>query len=175
MRTILAVMGVLGLAGCAGLDGGSSSPPPRPTVSVPDEVQSIDRSKLVGTWTCRELNPMQGAPVLTSVNTYNADGTFTGTSKGSSDGQALPFVTSVTGNWAIQGDRIVSSNIKTSAKSSDGNPAMDMIAGLGSSIANTMIEKEPPGLGNVLKLTSTELVVKAEGVDNPPVISCTRG
>jgi hypothetical protein len=48
-----------------------------------------------------------------------------------------------------------------------------MMAGLASSLVNTASAQEQ-GSGDVLKLTQSELEFRAEGVEDPPVYSCTR-
>src|SRR4051812_37873954 len=78
----------LGLAACTtgggggGDGGGYSRSTQRPVVNVPNQVTSVDRRLIVGTWQCRELNPLPGMPVHpTNTTTYNADGTFVGESR----------------------------------------------------------------------------------------------
>ena len=75
-RRVFGVLSALGLlAACAG--GGSGSRPVRPVVSMADEVGTVNRQLIVGTWQCRELNPYPGRPAQTTTATYHADGTFT--------------------------------------------------------------------------------------------------
>ena len=76
-----------------------------------------------------------------------------------------------TGRWTVQGERIVISDVKTSAGSQDA--FTNMMAGLASSLVNTASAREQ-GSGDVLKVTSAELVFRPEGADDPPVYSCTR-
>ena len=157
------------LAGCAGLGG---DPPKRPPVTVTDEVQQVDTSKIVGTWTCRELNPYPEVPRQVSTITYAKDGAFT--AKAQYDATTLPFggmTVETTGRWTVQGERIVISDVKTSAGSQDA--FTNMMAGLASSLVNTASAREQ-GSGDVLKVTSAELVFRPQGADDPPVYSCTR-
>ena len=157
------------LAGCTGMGG---DPPKRPPVTVAGEVQRVDGSKVVGTWTCRELNPYPEVPRQVSTITYAKDGAFTGNAQ--YDATTPPFggmTVETTGRWTVQGDRIVISDVKTSAGSQDA--FTNMRAGIASSLINTASAQEQ-GSGDVLKLTPTELVFRPVGVDDPPVYSCTR-
>mgnify|MGYP006888938069 CR=1 FL=1 len=76
-----------------------------------------------------------------------------------------------TGRWSVDGENLVTSDVKTEASSEDA--FTNMMAGIGSSIANTFMAQKA-GSANVQKLTRTELVYTPIGVDDPPVISCTR-
>lgn len=157
------------LAGCVGMGG---DPPKRPPVTVADEVQQVDDSKIVGTWTCRELNPYPEVPRQVSTITYAKDGSFTGNAQ--YDASTPPFggmTVETTGRWTVQGDRIVISDVKTSAGSQDA--FTNMMAGIASSLVNTASAQEQ-GSGDVLKLTQRELVFRPAGADDPPVFSCTR-
>ena len=167
-------MGVLLLAGC--VDGGSGGgsqheTAKRPPVSVPDQVTTVNRSLVLGTWTCRELNPYPQVPTQTSQITYNADGTFASTGQSAPHPPFGAMTIKATGRWSVEGEHLVTSGVKTEASSQDA--FTNVMAGIGTSIANTfMAQKE--GSANVLKLTRTELVYTPIGVDDPPVISCTR-
>jgi hypothetical protein len=137
-----------------------------------DEVQRVDSSKVVGIWMCRELNPYPEVPRQVSTVTYAADGTFTG--KAQYDATAAPFggmTVETTGRWMVQDDKILTSDVKTSASSQDA--FTNIMAGLASSFANTT-SAQMQGSGEVLKLTQTELVFRPAGADDPPVYSCMR-
>ena len=170
MRGLLAVVGAGALvAGCAGVGGDT---PKRPPLTVADEVQRIDSSNIVGTWTCRELNPYPEVPQQVSTITYAKDGSFTG--RAQYDAQASPFggmtVESI-GKWTVEDDRIVTGDVKTSAGSPDA--FTNVMAGIATSFVNSAYGQEQ-GSGDVLKLTRTELVFRPVGVEDPPVYSCTR-
>ena len=78
----------------------------------------------------------------------------------------------ITGKWAVEGDQIVASDIKTEAGSAD--EFTNVMAGIGSSIVNTFSKSQPQGSGDVLELTQHKLVFRGVGVDDPPTYSCTR-
>ncbi len=167
----LLLMGASGLlASCAGMAG---PPPARPPVQVSDQVQQVDRGAVVGTWNCRELNPYAEVPAQNSTVTYAADGTFI--AKAHYDaGAAPPFggmSVLTTGKWSVENDRIVTSDVNTQASSPDA--FTNVIAGVASTFANNMSAQQQ-GSGDVLKLTRTELTLRPDGVEDPPVIGCTR-
>lgn len=170
MRGLLIVVGVGALlAGCTAVGGDT---PKRPSLTVADEVQQIDPEQLIGTWTCRELNPYPEVPQQVSTITYAQGGTFT--SKAQYDAQTPPFGAMsivAAGRWAVEGDRIVTSDVKTSAASQDA--FTNAMAGIAISIMNSISDQQQ-GSGDVLKLTPTELGYRAAGVDDPPVYSCVR-
>lgn len=166
-------VGALLLAGCVDGGGGSNSheTPKRPALSVPDQVTTVSKSLVVGSWTCHELNPYPQMPVQTSRITYNADGTFASTGQSAPHPPFGAMTIKATGRWSVDGENLVTSDVKTEASSEDA--FTNMMAGIGSSIANTFMAQKA-GSANVQKLTRTELVYTPIGVDDPPVISCTR-
>jgi hypothetical protein len=170
MRSVLVAFAASSvLAGCTGMGG---DPPKRPPVTVADQVQQVDASKIVGTWTCRELNPYPDVPRQVSTITYAKEGAFTANAQ--YDATTPPFGgmnVETTGRWTVQGERIVISDVKTSASSQDA--FTNMMAGIASSLVNTASAQEQ-GSGDVLKLTPAELAFRPEGADDPPVYSCTR-
>ena len=169
--TGLLLSGAAGLlAACAGVGG---PPPKRPPVQVTDQVQQVDRSAVVGTWTCRELNPYAEVPAQNSTVTYDADGSFIARARYEA-GAAPPFggmSVVTTGKWSVENDRIVTSDVNSQASSPDA--FTNMLAGVAASFANSMSAQEQ-GSGDVLKLTRNELTIRPVGVEDPPVIACTR-
>jgi hypothetical protein len=163
------VAGALLLAGCA---TGGGEAPRRPAVSVADQVGTVDRSLLVGTWQCRDLNPYSGAPQQTVTQTFGADGTFRGDSSVSGEGPVGLIQVSAVGKWAVQGERLVTSDVTTKASSAD--PTMNLIAGLTSQYLNSQPPSLRDGSSDVLELTRSRLVTRPAGIDDPPVIACTR-
>ena len=170
MLKILTALGAGSLlAGCVAVGGDT---PKRPPLAVADEVQRVEADSLVGTWTCRELNPYPEVPKQVSTITYGEDGTFTG--KAHYDAQAAPFggmTVESAGRWVVDGDRIVTSDVTTSAGSQDA--FTNVMAGIATSFINSTSSQQQ-GSGDVLKLTRTELMFRPAGVDDPPVYSCTR-
>ena len=168
-RWVAALTGSLILTGCA-MGGGDT--PRRPVVSVTDEVQAIDREALVGTWECRELNSYPEIPQVTTRTTYRADGTFT------SEGRSAPrppfgsMEIEAKGRWAVEGQQVTTSGVETEASSEDA--WTDFMAGVSAQLVDSFGGSENRSSGDVLKLTRRELVLRPVGVEDPPVIACTR-
>ena len=162
---------VLGLGGCAAT---SEPPPRRAAVAVTDEVGAIDRARILGSWQCRELNPYPGAPRLVTTVTYAPDGSFT--SEGiTAAGEAgpSPMRISAIGQWRVEGERLITSQVRSDATAADGNPLMSALGSISSSIANNFM-RDRSGPIEVLRLTPTDLVLRPIGIEDPPVQSCTR-
>jgi hypothetical protein len=158
------------LAGCSGLGGGES--PKRPPLTVADQVQQIDRSKLIGTWQCHELNPYPEVPKQQTTITYGKDGTLSGVGQSEARPPFAAMTVKITGKWAVEGDQITTSDVKTEAGSAD--EFTNVMAGIGSSIVNTFSKSQLQGSGDVLELTQHKLVFRGVGVEDPPTYSCTR-
>ncbi len=172
--------GTLILAGCASTGGGSPpSAPARPAAAVPDQVGAVDRTLLIGNWSCHELNPVPGRPTATEVQvSFNPDGTghnsaVVDTSQG---GNPLggKMAVDFTYGWQVQGERIVATNVQSSVRSLDGNPATGMLAGLSQFVVNHFSNQLKPGTLDPLKLDRQELVLRNADVQNGPVLDCRR-
>ena len=165
--TILAVGTTL--VGCAS-DGGET--PKRPPLAVPDEVTAINRGQLVGTWQCHELNPYPQMPKQTSRDHVQQRRHLP--HRGAVPGAAGVGSHCREGHRQMGGGRRSDhdSDIKTEAGSAD--EFTNVMAGIGSSIVNTFSKSQPQGSGDVLELTPHKLVFRGVGVEDPPIISCTR-
>jgi hypothetical protein len=163
-------MAVVLLAACAA--GGGGEAPQRPAVSVADQVGAVDRSLVVGTWQCRDLNPYPGAPEQVVTETFGADGSFLGQSRVSGEGPVGMIQVSARGKWAVEGDRITTTGVTTQASSAD--PTLNMIAGLTAEYLNRQPPSLRDGSSELLKLSRSELVLRPLAVEDPPIIACTR-
>jgi hypothetical protein len=164
------LVGTVLLAACAG----SEPAPRRIAIAVPDEVGQVDPTLLVGTWQCRELNPYPGQPPQSTEITYDAGGSFQGEARPSAESPIGRLLITATGNWRVEGDRLVTSNVESKAQALDGNPAAGFLAGIGSAFANGFLAAERDGATDILSLTKHELVMRPIGLDDPPILSCTR-
>lgn len=153
---------------------GGDGAPQRPAVAIADEAGVVDSRLVVGTWTCRELNPYPGQPAQTTTTTYNADGTFVGQARSAMEGPVGNMLVTVRGNWRADGQTLVSSGVQMEATAADGNPVTGMLASLSTTLANNLMAGQKEGAAEVLKLTSNELVTQAIGVDEAPTVACTR-
>lgn len=159
------------LAACTSGGGNEAR---RPPVNVSDEVAAVDRQLIMGTWQCRELNPYPGQPLATTAFTYNADGTFQSETRSQGQGPVGAMIVNGRGSWAVQGNQVVLSNVRTEARAADGNPAMNVLAGLGAAIANNLMTNQREGPSDVLRLTQGEMVTRVVGIEDAPVFACTR-
>ncbi len=176
---LVAALPCLLLAACA--TGGSTPSIERPPVDVADSVDTVDRSLLIGSWQCHELNPPEGAPRgQTSTVELKADGSLLSngrTAPAQAEGSPLgtgEMIVSSTGSWQVEGEDIVMANVHTEAKPADGNPILGAITSYATSIVNSSGEAMTPHRSNVLKLGRHELVFRPVDVADPPVISCSR-
>jgi hypothetical protein len=163
---------LLVLTGCAA--GGGEAPPMRPVVDVQDHVGAVDRERLVGTWQCRDLNPYPDQIDQLVRETYAADGSYHAESRPAPRPPLGALVVTVRGSWAVSGDNVVTSGLKTEARSADGDANTDLLAGLGAQFVNSYAANQADGAADVLELGPDRLILQPVGVDDPPVIACTR-
>ena len=161
--------GAVALAGCA-TSGGDT--PRRPATSVADEVGEVDRAAVVGTWQCRELNPYPEVPLVATTTTYRADGTFTSEGRSAPRPPLGPVRVEANGRWSVDGGEIVTSGVTTEASSEDA--WTNLMAGVGAQFVDWFGRAQDRASVEVLKLSRGELVVRPNGVEDPPVIACTR-
>jgi hypothetical protein len=179
IRSLAAVAaGVMALAGCASMGGGPSpSAPERPAVAVQDEVGAVDRALLIGTWSCRELNPYPGRPATDVQVSFNADGTGHNSAilDPAQGGSPLgKMAVDFTYNWQVQGERILASGVQSSVHALDGNPATGVMAGLSQFVVNRFSSQLKPGTLDPLKLDRQQLIVRNADAPDGPVLDCTR-
>jgi hypothetical protein len=161
--------GALLLAACA---TGGGDTPRRPATSVADEVGEVDRAAVVGTWECRELNPYPEVPQVATTTTYRADGTFTSEGRSAPRPPLGPVQVEANGGWSVEGGEIVTSEVTTEASSEDA--WTNLMAGVGAQFIDWFAGAQDRASVEVLKLGRGELVVRPIGVEDPPVIACTR-
>ena len=159
----------LPLAGCAT----NGDLPPRPAVAVPEPAASIDPAQLVGTWTCRDLNPYPDQPEQTVVTTYEAGGAFVSESRTPARGAIGAIIVTARGQWAVADDRLTTSGLRTEARAADGDRQTDLLAKAGAQMVDAMSAAEPDTT-EILALDPARLLLRPVGVDDPPVIACTR-
>jgi hypothetical protein len=162
---------LLSAACTSGLD---TEAPRRPPVESPAPLAAIDRALLAGTWQCRDLNPYPGQPEQIVTSTYDADGSFTDRSRapGPPGGGAIEVTTR--GRWAVDGGRLALSEVRTEARSADGDPKLDRIAALSAEFLNSRPQHERDGAADVLRLSESELVLRPVGVEDPAIVRCVR-
>ena len=167
-RSGVALFG-LALTGCAT----GSDLPPRPAVPMPEPAAHVDLAQLVGTWTCRDLNPYPDQPEQTVVTTYDDGGAFVSESHTPARGGIGAIIVTARGQWAVADDRLVTSGLRTEARAADGDRQTDLLAKAGAQMVDAM-SAAAPDTTEILALDPARLLLRPIGVDDPPVIACTR-
>jgi len=175
LGTVAVLSSLVLVAACdaGGLDP-FGAPAQRPDVSVAKEVTMVSATELVGTWSCRELNPYPDQPEITSTITINADGTMSSeallpmadTMPGAPD-----MVMTMTGEWQVEGDRLITSNSEVDMVAADGSDGG--MASLMSSAAAFMSDQTTDGTSEIFRITASDLVMRADDPD-APTIACLR-
>src|SRR5688572_27253040 len=121
--SVLACAAIRLLGGCTSV---SDPAPKRPTMSVADQVGSIDRELVLGSWNHREPNPYPEMPEHSTRMTFDADGSLA--SQGTAAMATSDMSISSQAKWTIEGDRLVISDQTSSAASDD--PLMSAIGSI---------------------------------------------
>jgi len=140
----------LGLAACA------SSPPKRTPYSGPDNVGAADPSALIGIWSGRVLNPIEGEneDIESAVYSYAQDGSWT--AKVVSNGnRGFPFEMRGVGVWSAEGD-MYNIQVQDVEFISD-NPAMKLM----SKILSKQFRKQS-GNSNPYEISANRIVMVSE-------------
>jgi hypothetical protein len=134
----------------------------------------VSATELVGTWTCRELNPFPDQPQIASTITLNADGT-------TSSESVLPLsetipgdpdmVMTMMGDWEVQGDRLVTSNSEVDVVAADGDDGG--LASLMSNAAAYFVDQAGDSSSEIFRITASDLVMRGDE-PNAPTIACRR-
>jgi hypothetical protein len=178
---LVAVGGCVLLAGgCAGGGGtAGASGPRRPAVAVEDAVGAVDRAALVGSWSCRELNPFEGRQPQAQTLEFREDGKgrSSATIDMAAQGGPLPGRMAVdhTFDWTVEGERVAVGNTQATVRAADGNAATGALAGLTQFVINRFSSETKPGTMDVLRLDGERLVVRTNTeVELAPTLDCTR-
>ncbi|WGF90150.1 hypothetical protein [Marinivivus vitaminiproducens] len=174
MRLTVLMAFLLPLAACA-----TSEPTPqRSALTVPAEVASIDRSLLIGRWSCTEMNPLPDAPAFTQTMRFGTDGravqdavASTGEETGT---EPMRLNLHSTYDWSIEGGRLIATNVETDVTAGNDEAMSSWMAGLTQMIADSFGDTNEPGAYSVRELSSSRLVMQAADVDDPAVLGCTR-
>lgn len=146
----------------------------RPEVSVAKEVTMVSAAELVGTWTCRELDPYPDQPEIESAITINSDGTMSSESV-LPIGETMPgnpdMVMTLMGDWQIEGDRLVTSDSEVEVVAADGSESG--LPSLMSDAAAYFVDQAGDSSSEIFRITASELVMRADDPD-APTIACLR-
>lgn len=163
------------LAGCdtAGFDplGTSAS---RPAVSVTKEVNMASPEELVGSWTCRELNPYPDQPAVSTTLILDADGTVRSRAllpMAAEVPGATDMIMTMTGSWKVEGDRLVTSDTDVEMTAADGSTGG--MSAMMNSIAASFMDRAGDSTAEIFKVTATELVMRGDEAD-AATVACLR-
>ncbi len=146
----------------------------RPQVSIPKEVTRVSSDELIGSWTCRELNPYPDQPAVTTSLMIAADRTLTSeallpmaeTMPGASD-----MLMRMTGTWRVEGDRLITTDTDVEMTAADGSQGG--LSSLMQSAAAFFADRAGDGNAEIFRVTASELVMRDEEPD-APTVACLR-
>lgn len=146
----------------------------RPPVTIAKEVTTVSSAELVGGWTCRELNPYPDQPAVTTTLVLAADGTMSSeallpmaeTMPGATD-----MLMRVTGDWRVEGDRLITANTDVEMTSADGSQGG--LSSLMQSAAAFFADRAGDGNAEIFRATASELVMRDADPD-APTVACLR-
>ena len=146
----------------------------RPPVTIAKEVTTVSNAELVGSWTCRELNPYPDQPAVTTTIVLAANGTMSSetllpmaeTMPGASD-----MLMRMTGDWRVEGDRLITTNTDVEMANADGSQGG--LSSMMQSAAAFFTDRAGDGNAEIFRVTASELVMRDEDPD-APTVACLR-
>ena len=148
--------------------------PSRPQIDVPKEVTTVSTAELVGSWSCRELNPYPDMPAAVVAMTFDADGSMTASSTLPME-EAMPgagdMLMTWTGSWTVEGDRLITTGTEVETVTADGQDTG--FAGMLNQLVASFRDQAEDMNAEVLRITATELVMRDRAPD-APTVACMR-
>lgn len=176
-RPAFALVPLLAAGLLAACDPGELNPlasESRPPVTVAKEVTMVSAAELVGSWTCRELNPYPDQPPIETDLEIREDGTLTSEAILPMD-QEMPgagdLIMTIDADWQVEGDRMVTTNTKGSTRAADGSTGG--VSDLINQAMAAFTELAADGTSEVFKVDAQELVMRGDEPD-APTVSCQR-
>lgn len=163
------------LAACETGDMNPFASESRPPVTVAKEVTMVSAAELVGTWTCRELDPYPDQPAIETKLDIRPDGTLTSEALLPMEQEmagAGDLIMTIKADWRVEGDRMVTENTEATTRAADGSTG-----GVSAFINQAMAafgELAADGTTEIFKVDAQELVMRGEEAD-APTVSCRRG
>ncbi|MGH1357328.1 MAG: hypothetical protein ACRBC3_01055 [Burkholderiaceae bacterium] len=134
------------IAGCAS-SGSSQSIPP---YTGKDQVGAVSKDMIIGNWSGRVLNPVQGQPTNNFTATFSQDGKTVYNVDNGQSGMNLKF--QMIGTWTVEGDLITTQ--LDSINEVSGNALGGLMAKMMSSMRDRM-----SGSANVYEASANRLVL----------------
>lgn len=148
--------------------------PSRPQIDIPKEVTTVSTAEVVGSWSCRELNPYPDMPEVTIAMAFAANGTMTAESAVPME-QAMPgagdMLMTWTGDWTVEGDRLITTGTEVETVMADGRDTG--LAGMINQFVARYTDRAEDMNAEVLRITATELVIRDQSPD-AATIACLR-
>ncbi len=150
------------------------SSPSRPQVDIPKEVSTVSADEVVGSWSCRELDPYPDMPDVAIDMTFDADSSMAAESTIPME-ETMPgagdMLMTWTGNWSVEGDRLITTGTEVETVMADGSDTG--LAGMLNQLINSFRDRAEDMNAEVLRITATELVMRDEDPD-AATIACLR-
>ena len=148
--------------------------PSRPQIDIPKEVTTVSRDEVIGSWSCRELNPYPDVPDVTIAMTFAADGSMAAESTVPME-QAMPgageMLMTWTGTWTVDGDRLVTTGTEVETVMADGRDTG--LAGMINQFIARFSDRAEDMDAEVLRITASELVIRDRSPD-AATVACMR-
>lgn len=162
------------LAGCDVGELESAAPgQSRPPVALAKDVTAVSTAELVGSWSCRELDPYPGQPAVTTTIGLAADGSMSSEAllpvAATSSGTSAMLVRT-TGKWQVEGDRLVTTDTRVDVVAADGGGAFPPVV---QGVAAAFADRAGDGSAEIFRITASELVMRDQAPD-APAVACAR-
>ncbi len=146
----------------------------RPPVTVAKEVTMVSAAELVGSWTCRELDPYPDYPPIETRLEIRSDHTLTSEALLPMDHEmpgAGDLIMTIDADWQVEGDRMVTTNTKASTRAADGSTGG--VSDILNQAMAAFTELAADGTSEIFKIDARELVMRGDEPD-APTVSCQR-
>ncbi len=150
-RVFTVSLAIIFISGCA-----SMSQPKRTAYAGTDNVGTATPEMLIGNWSVKLLNPIEGENTLDVKTSYNSDGSVIMTALTQQSANPMGTIAlELTGAWSIEGDS-VAVQLK-SMKETSGNKMASMIVGMMGNMKEKM-----GGKANIYEASADRVVLVSD-------------
>ncbi len=150
-RVFALTLAIIFTSGCA-----SMSQPKRTVYNGPDNIGSATPEMLIGHWSVKLLNPIEGESVADVKANYKSDGTVVMNVLPQQAGNPMGTIAlEMAGVWSIEGDNVAVQ--LTSMKETSGNKMASMIIGMMGNMKEKM-----GGKANIYEASSNRVVLVSD-------------
>ena len=156
-KLVTAIALALTVAACA------TKPPARTPYAGPDNVGPVSADMLLGNWSVKVLNPIEGEENGATSASYNADGTVVMNTDPSTEGMEMTL--RMTGSWEVSGDTVTQTleTIEETSVSQLGALLQPLLSGM---------KKRATGSANVHEATADRVILVS--TENGQALEYTR-